>query len=281
MSTAIVWFRQDLRLADNPALAEAVSQHQQVIPLYIHNHTDADEWAHSGASLWWLHHSLIALKASLQSTGSDLLLHQGKVQEVLEAIESKHKVNAIYWNRQYEPWAINRDKQLKDYFSQKGLEVVSFNAALINEPWTITTKTETPYRVFTPYWKNCLAAGIDRPLLDQPKKLPALPKGLTGKSIASFELLDQINWHAGFHDVWAPGEEGAHVALNEFLDGAVNDYDTGRDVPGTTGTSRLSAHLHFGEISPRQVVAAVRREQTSEADAVSYTHLTLPTICSV
>ncbi len=270
MSTAIVWFRQDLRLADNPSLVEAVSQHQQIIPLYIHSYTDAGEWTHSGASLWWLHHSLTSLTESLQGLGSDLLIQQGEAQEVLAKLVSAEQVIAIYWNRQYEPWAIHRDKQLKESFSEQGLEVKSFNAALINEPWTVSTKTETPYRVFTPYWKNCLAAGIDRPLLSQPKQLPALPKGLAGESIESLGLLDPINWHASFDDYWAPGEEGAHAALADFLEGTVNDYDTGRDVPGVTGTSRLSAHLHFGEISPRQVVAAVRREQRSEDDANRY-----------
>ncbi len=270
MSTALVWFRQDLRLADNPALVEAVSQHQNIIPLYIHSSSEAGEWAHTGASLWWLHHSLSSLNESLQSLGSALHIVQGEVQQVLSDIIAQQKVDAIYWNRQYEPWAIKRDQQLKETFLAQDLEVKSFNAALVNEPWTIKTKTETPYRVFTPYWKNCLAAGIDRTIFDQPQQLPPLPKRLKSESIESLALLDPITWHAQFDQYWTPGEQGAHDALNEFLDDSVNHYDHGRDVPGVVGTSRLSAHLHFGEISPRQVVAAVRREQSSESDANRY-----------
>ena len=270
MSVAIVWFRHDLRLADNPALASACAEYTKVIPLYVYDSNSTSSWAHGGASRWWLDHSLRRFSASLAKLGTKLVIANGKPYDVITQLVKKHKIGAVHWNRVYEPDAVDRERKIRKALREPDVEVNSFNAALINEPWAIENLSNKPYRVFTPYWKKCLVNGIDVPLISAPSSIPAIPKGVKGVSIKSLELIDPIPWHADFGRYWTPGEEGAYAALDEFLDGVVDDYDLGRDLPAKAGTSRISPHLHFGEISPRQVVSAVRREARSENDAARF-----------
>lgn len=158
----IVWFRQDLRLADNPALAAAVDAGAPVVPVYIHDTKAPGDWKRGGASLWWLHHSLAALAADLEARGSRLVLREGPAERVLERLIDETGAGMLLWNRLYEPWAVARDTAIKSAIAARGLRVESFNAGLLFEPWTIKTgggKTGGgPYRVFTPFWKTCLAA---------------------------------------------------------------------------------------------------------------------------
>ncbi len=257
-------------MADNPALAAACDEYSQLIPLYIHDKNTNDAWAHQGASLWWLDQSLRALDDSMKKLKSKLIIKSGDPSKIITTLIADHKVDAIHWNRQYEPSSIARDAAIKKSLRERDIEVSSFNAALINEPWTIENLSNKPYRVFTPYWKKCLSNGIDAPLISAPASIPGMPKRVKGLTIDTLELIDPIPWHAEFDQYWTPGEEGAYAALDNFLDEAVDDYDLGRDLPAKAGTSRLSPHLHFGEIGPRQVVAAVRREARSENDAARF-----------
>jgi deoxyribodipyrimidine photo-lyase len=251
MSTALVLFRRDLRLADNPAWSAACAEHAQVLPVFIHS-GDEGLWSAGAASRWWLHHSLAALARQLHDAGAGLHLCRGESLDILQALIASSGANTVYWNRLYEPAAIARDTRIKSALQADGIAVHSHNAALWCEPWQIATQHGQPYKVFTPYWRNL------RPQLQATEPLPAprvpgwreLPGSLP---LAALELLPRIAWADGLAASWQPGEAGAQDLLEIFADDAIGDYAHARDLPARHGTSRLSPHLHFGEISPRQI----------------------------
>lgn len=251
MGTGLLWFRRDLRLTDNPALRALLDDGHRPVPVYIHDEPDPD-WPLGAASAWWLHHSLAALKKALQQRGSGLIVLSGDTrQRLLQAIETSG-AQAVYWNRCYEPVFAERDQALQETLGQRGISVRSFNAALLREPREHLKKDGTPYRVFTPFWNALYRTGPARDPAQPPERLPALPRGRlpAGTTIESLKLLPVIPWDKAFYDCWQPGEAGARAALQAFLEHRLIDYPTARDIPGESGTSRLSAHLHYGEISP-------------------------------
>ncbi len=257
MSTAIVWFRRDLRLADNPALAAAIRAGHRIVPLYVHAPDEEAPWQAGAASRWWLHHSLSALDADLRTRGSGLCLRSGDSLAQLEQAAEASSAEAVYWNRLYEPALIERDQRIKRALRQRGLHVESHNGALLIEPWQVQTGQGDPYKVFTPFWKNASARLGDATTLPAPEHLPKLPDGLTSDSLTDWALLPRIAWDGGLRENWQPGEDGAQARLREFLNGAIAGYRERRDFPADIGTSKLSPHLHFGEISPRQIRAAI------------------------
>ena len=256
---AIVWFRQDLRLSNNPALNAALKNHERVIPVFIHQHDESNQWQHGAASRWWLHHSLKALSRKLRELGSRLIIRSGEdCQYVLGELVKETRSRHVYWNRLYEPHHIERDKQIKQTLLDQGLEVSSFAGNLLFEPWQIQKNDGDPFRVFTPFWKACNRTGLPGCPSDAPVQLPAVNKQFRSDKLESLELLPNIPWDAAFADYWHPGESGAQHQLDAFLDDAVARYQEGRDRPAIEGTSRLSPHLHFGEISPQQIVEKTR-----------------------
>ena len=257
-TTALVWLRRDLRLADNPALAAACQRYQRVLPVFIWAPEEEAPWQPGGASRWWLHHSLAALQKSLPA----LRLRAGDSLAELRKLIAETGATAVYWNRLYEPALIARDKGIKETLRAEGLDAESFNAALLFEPWEMKTLAAgEPYRVFTPFYKAMLPRLPARALhiadvgrvptrqQDWPKSLP----------LESLELLPKINWDAAFYQHWTPGEAGARARLEEFCKHDVTRYQDDRDLPAEAATSRLSPHLHFGEISPVQIHARVQR----------------------
>ncbi|MEW5319132.1 MAG: hypothetical protein WDW38_010302 [Sanguina aurantia] len=256
MSTALVLFRRDLRLLDNPALTAACADHAQVLPVYIHEPKHDGQWAAGAASRWWLHHSLTALQSRLHSHHAGLHIAQGKTLATLRKLIAESGAEAVYWNRLYEPASIARDTDIKKALQDDGIAAHSHNAALWLEPWQIATKQGDPYRVFTPYWRN-LRAQLPA---SEPLPEPALHgwKPLRGSlDLKKLKLLPDIAWDGGLAENWRPGEQGAKEMLELFCDDAVVDYAEGRDIPARHGTSRLSPHLHFGEISPKQIHAGL------------------------
>ncbi|WP_455233850.1 cryptochrome/photolyase family protein [Thiogranum longum] len=254
MTTALVWLRRDLRLDDNPALQAALADGHLPVPVYIHDEPDGP-WSLGSASAWWLHHSLCALQEALQQRGSDLLVLSGDSGTELLRLAQRLGADAVYWNRCYEPTLIERDQSLKRELKTQGMQVRSFNAGLLREPWDLLKKDGTPYRVFTPFWKALQASASFGAVSEGAQALPAVPAADdTGNTrIAELALLPRIAWHRAFPEHWQPGEGGAWHALQRFCDEGLVDYPEGRDRPELAGTSRLSPHLHFGEISPRQV----------------------------
>lgn len=251
----IVWFRRDLRLADNPALGAALASGRSVIPLYISAPNEEGAWSPGSASRWWLHHSLLSLDLSLKKLGSRLIIRHGSSSlAVLQSVMRETGATEVYWNRLYEPEVIARDKTIK-----AALSAQSFNANLLHEPWTIKTQTGKPYQVFTPFWRACQLVGEPERPVPAPSKLPTIGK-LPSDDLQRLELLPKLDWANGFSEHWTPGESGALKLLTKF---EVENYSTDRDFPDRDGTSRLSPHLHFGEISPRQIWRVIRDTKRS------------------
>jgi deoxyribodipyrimidine photo-lyase len=256
--TTLVWFRQDLRLADNPALHAAAALPGAVIPVFLHD-TGGGPWAAGGASRWWLHHSLAALSADLAQRGSRLTL-RATTDCGAALLELAHATGAttVVWNRLYEPAHIARDAGVKASLRAAGLTVHSYNATLLREPWDVKTKTGTPFQVFTPFWRQCLS------LPDPALPLPA-PSGLRAPAawpdsppLDSLALRPTRDWAREFPRTWTPGSAAAHARLAAFLRDAFADYKEARNRPDLPATSRLSPHLHFGEIGPREIWHATR-----------------------
>lgn len=250
---SIYWFRLDLRLADNPALRAAIERGGPVVPVFIWSPEEEAPWSPGGASRWWLHQSLAALEASLQGAGSRLILRRGPTLETLRALVKETGAGAVFWNRRYEPAVIARDAKVKEALRGDGLSVGSFNAALLREPWTVRNRSGGPFQVFTPFWKHCLAQPDPPEPLPAPRALLAPAKWPSSLALPELELEPKINWAQGLRAAWQPGETGAAANLKKFLTSAFSDYPEHRNRPDVVGTSRLSPHLHFGEISPRQV----------------------------
>lgn len=272
MTISIWWVRRDLRLDDNPALSTAFED-GIVVPVYIHAPDEDAPWSPGGASLAWLRKSLARLADTLKARGAELIVRRGPSLPALVRLIGETGATSVHWNRLYEPSSIARDAAVKRELRAQGLRAESHNAALIAEPWEVATGSGTPYRVFTPYWRN-VRAQLDR--WPAPRAAPA--RFTAAPSIAS-EPIDAVipapkpAWDHGFWSEWEPGEAGAQELLEAFIDGAVRGYREQRDLPDRAGTSRLSPHLHFGEISPRRIVQRLRRESwpaAIEADVEGY-----------
>ena len=259
MSPVVVWFRLDLRLADQPALDAALHRGGAIIPVFIWQPEEEGDWPPGGASKWWLHQSLVALESRLREVGSRLIIRRGPTRETLLALAKETGAGAVFWNRRYEPAVIARDTKLKEALRGEGLEVESFNAALLHEPWTVQNQSKKPFQVFTPFWRHCLAKADPPEPLRSPKKIPAPDRWPKSLAIADLELEPRIKWADGLNAAWQPGEAGAAANLSRFLKDAFDNYSQQRNRPDVVGTSRLSPHLHFGEISPRQIWHATRK----------------------
>ena len=246
---AIVWFRRDLRLSDNPALSAAAASGAPLIALYVLDEPAMDAWRPGGASRWWLHQSLASLSRDLASRGVELVSRRGAADLALEGLIEQTGATAVYWNRLYEPWAVRRDGEIKTRLRERGLRVESFNASLLFEPATLGKA----YRVFTPFWRACLKAPAPATPLPTPERLVAV-ENVAGERLEDWRLLPtKPDWAAGFRDIWRVGESAAWERLEQFAEASATDYGAARDAPAQEGVSRLSPHLHFGEISPRQV----------------------------
>ncbi len=260
MPNALVWFRRDLRLADNPALQAALDAGYTPIPVYVFAPDEEAPWAPGAATLAWLHQSLLSLAADLEARGSRLIIRRGGSQTALEDLVAATEAEAVFWNRLYDPANIARDVAIKAHFKQRGLHVQSENSSLLVEPWTISTGAETPYKVFTPFWKNAVQHMDLTHLSDAPASLPAPPAELTSLAIEALALLPRLGWDSNFWTHWIPGEAGASELLDVFIDGAATGYKEQRNFPDRTGSSKLSPHLHFGEISPARIVQRIRAQ---------------------
>ncbi|GLQ05949.1 cryptochrome/photolyase family protein [Sneathiella chinensis] len=246
---SIHWFRQDLRLSDNPALSHAVKQ-GAVLPVYILDDEAAGDWKMGGASRVWLHHSLAALKESL---GGHLAVFKGSAEHILTDLVAETGAETLTWTRCYEPWRRERDERIKSRFQDMGLDVLSGNGSLLWEPWTIRKGDGGPYRVFTPFYKKgCLAAPPPREPQPAPDISDFAPMPSSSLEVGALELLPTLPWGEEMMQHWTPGEKGADQALDRFFEVGLSDYSEGRDFPARPATSGLSPYLHFGEMSPNQ-----------------------------
>lgn len=258
--STIVWFRNDLRLTDNPALAAAVRRPGSVMPVFIWDPLAEEHWQPGAASRWWLHHSLANLDRRLRQVGSRLIIRCGESRNILLELARETQAKAVFWNRRYEPAIVARDRTLKADLRALGLEAESFNAALLFEPWEVQTSTGKPFQVFTPFWKACLALPEPEDEYPCPTYVPPPAEWPRTQLLETLHLEPAIDWAGGVRATWRPGEDGARLQLEQLLNDVLVSYAQERDRPDLSGTSRLSPHLHFGEMGPRQVWRAVRHQ---------------------
>lgn len=251
----IVWLRQDLRLADNPALSRAIEDSeksgQKILPVYILDDKAAAAWPIGSAQKWALHHALAGLQEKLP-----IYLRRGDSLKILQQVIAETGATAIYWNRRYEKWAVDQDIQIKEALKNDGLECHSFNGRLLLEPWEIQNGKKEPYRVFTPYWRMMQQILGKSPPLVYPghKKHPVVINGPKGDKLEDWKLLPtKPNWANGFEQQWQISEAAAHKMLANFIDDSLAHYTNERDFPAIEATSRLSPYLALGLISPRQI----------------------------
>lgn len=267
MTPSIVWFRNDLRLADNPALGAAVGRGGPVIPVFIWVPEEEDCWPPGAASRWWLNRSLASLMTDLEKRGSRLIICRGPAEMALTDLVNASGATAVFWNRRYEPSSIAHDGALKKNLTDQGIVAESFNGSLLFEPWTVRNGSGRAYRVFTPYWQACLTQPLVPVLSDAPQDLRAPESWPRSFHLKELGLEPTQDWASGLRETWQPGEERATQQLNRFRNAALDNYSVGRDKPADIGTSRLSPHIHFGEISVRRVWQAILEIGGSASDA--------------
>jgi deoxyribodipyrimidine photo-lyase len=253
----LYWFRQDLRLRDLRGLNAAVATGRPVLACYVLDDESPGQWRAGGASRWWLHHSLAALAADIEQAGGQLYLAQGRPEQVLVRLAEASGADLVCCSRQYEPWARRLEDDLFTALRACGVTLKRYGGSLLWEPEIVSNLSGTPFKVFTPFWRKC------RPLPVVLDSAPAATLHPWPRSCGPSQRLEdwgllpaRPNWAAGFDAQWQPGERGAERKLTAFLAGAVSNYAQGRNNPSGDATSRLSAHLHFGEIAPARVYHA-------------------------
>lgn len=249
---SIYWYRQDLRIKNNPALDFALDNSENILPLYILDDSVEIPFREGSASKWWLHHSLINLEKELLKKGAILHIKKGNPLKIITSLIKEYEVSLVCWNRCYEPHLIERDKKIKAELKALNVACESFNGSLLIDPWQSKNKTGKAYQVFTPFWKNLQDLIPER---EEPRKIDKIispPKKSESLAIEDLKLLPKIKWDKDFYLKWDPGEEGAHKTLNMFLK-KIDLYKEERDFPSIDANSKLSPHLHFGEISPLEV----------------------------
>jgi deoxyribodipyrimidine photo-lyase len=263
--STLFWFRRDLRLGDNPALWEAVARTRdeggRLLPVYVWERREQRPWAPGGAARWWLWRSLTALDGELRRRGSRLALGQGSPSVALPGMASAAGADRVVWAGGLEPGELAADEAVVEALASAGVEaVVAPSVNLVFDPSAISTREGRPYTVFTPYWRACLSGPAPPEPLAAPDALPAAPSEPIGLTLAELEAGQRETWASGFAGVWQPGEAGAQMGLARLLEGPLADYAGDRDRPDLQSTSRLSPHLHWGELSARQVWQAVAGE---------------------
>jgi deoxyribodipyrimidine photo-lyase len=286
-STTLVWLRRDLRLSDNPALQAAVAAAapvsmpgpmpgsvpgpvpDSVLPVYLHSPEEQQPWAPGAASRWYLHHSLLALKADLERRGCGLMVARGDSLSRLLDIARRSGATRVFWNRVHEPAVVARDAAVKAALQRAGIEVRIFDDYSLLPMNTVRGQSGAPYRVFTPFWKRLApilptlsgespgAGPSAGPLLETPASpaSDAARRVALASSIAELGLLTDHRWHEKLHAHWQPGERSAQQRLQR-ISARLAGYPQQRDIPAAAGTSALSAALHFGEIPVRRLLAA-------------------------
>lgn len=263
--TAIVWFRRDLRLSDNPALHAAYENGYKIIPLYILDDVNPTEGEKlGGAHRVWLHHALKSLDNDLSN---NLILQKGDAKTILPDLIKKTDAKAVFWNRCYEPWRIERDKEIKSNLEDNDIDVQSHNGSLLWEPWKIKNQSGKFYKVFTPYYKKgCLQAEAPREPLERPSRLTYTTSDNLGYKLGDLDLIpkNEGDWHATLANHWSISEHGAQKRLEDFLDDGLDDYKEGRNFPAKENVSMLSPYLKWGQISPNQAWYAAQERGTVE-----------------
>jgi len=259
---SILWFRRDLRIYDNAALDWACDNSSSVIPVYIHSPEEEKPWAPGAASRWWLHHSLLALEEKLAAKGLKLNFYSGNSKDVIAKIIDESSADSLVYNRLYEKHLHDRDSVIKTSLKDK-VDIIDFDSGLFFSPGTVLNNQQLPYRVYTPFYRKLrpllsvsLSQDDRQPSAGASKITQSVPLA-SAQPLNSLGLLDEHQWHEKLVSHWQPGEEHAYDLLDTFIDVSAGFYDVERDIPSIDATSRLSPYLHFGEITPQQIAAAL------------------------
>jgi deoxyribodipyrimidine photo-lyase len=270
---ALVLFRNDLRVGDNGALSAAAATRKPLIAVYILDEESEGVRQPGAASRWWLRNSLETLVQRLDKLGARMVLRRDRMRSAVTDIVDETGADAVFWNRRYDLGGSAGDARLKQELRERGLRVESFDGHLLHEPSRLVTRAGGFYKVFTPFWQALAGGAEPRDPVDAPDEL----NGYSGK-IAS-QHIDELlplpttpDWAGGLRESWTPGEDGAHAFLDDFLSGGLDGYAEGRDFPGRETTSRLSPHLAHGEITPHQILAALRERarKASSSDIAKF-----------
>lgn len=263
--TSLVWFRLDLRLEDQPALLAAVKRGGPVIPVFIDSPEEEGRWAPGGAACYWLHQALADLEILLEKKGSRLIIRKGPALETLNDLISETGADAVFWNRRYEPQLVKRDSVVKQTLKSRGLQVETFNSALLFEPWEVKTGSGTPFKVFTAFWNKCLSLTSPAEPFAAPAKISLPQRWPSSLKLKELRLEPGIDWAEGVRESWDMTSGGAMKHLKNFSAEPLPRYLEDRDRPDLKGTSRLSPYLHFGQVSVRRAWHTIRKEGRSSA----------------
>ncbi len=265
--TTIYCFRNDLRLSDNPALKESIKSKLPILLCYIFDDHSPKQWRIGRASRWWLHHSLNSLQQKIQSLGGKLILRSGIWHEQIVKIAKETQTTEVFCQRSYLPHEIEQENKARTSLLNLGAKLKRFNSYLLYEPEEIQTKAGTPFKVFTPFWNACLNQSDTQLPLNPPKKIDFSSIKIKSDPLQSWNLLPtNPDWSTGISNSWTPGEIGAQKRLKEFLKKST-EYKNQRDLPASEATSKLSPHLHFGEISPRQIWHQINKRIITDPSA--------------
>ena len=267
-AAVLMWFRNDLRLSDNPALRAAVDSGAPIVPIYILDDETPGDRRAGGASRWWLHGSLAALGNELKARESRLILARGPARDVLAQLIQSTRATAVYCSRAYEPWAVDLEAKLKADLDASGVELKRHRGVLLFEPESLRTRQGAPFQVYTPFARAALADGDVGTPLAAPRTLEAPSRWPKSETLASWQLKPtKPDWAGGLDAAWQPGEAGARQRLGDFIAEGLADYSDDRNRPDRPGTSRLSPHLHHGEISVRQCWQSARAAAAEDSGA--------------
>ena len=270
----VVWFREDMRLTDHPALHHAAKRGAPLLCIFVLE--DDEEIRQDGAAArWWMHHSLARHAEALDTVGARLDILAGSSAKLIPELVKSAEAGALFYNRRYGAPAKVDERIEASIGDTCTIEV--YNGRLLNEPWEVKTKTGGSYGVFTPYWRNVVADGLPDEPLPKPRKLDAAPYSSSGPKRAALDDLRLLpakhDWASGMREAWKPGEENALARLRDFLEDGLKAYGEERNKLASFGTSRLSPHLRFGEISPRTIVAEVKAKETKASADGAKTYL--------
>lgn len=254
---ALVWFRKDLRLQDNPALEAALKSGKKIIPVFIWNKEEGGQWSPGAASRWWLHYSLKSLGESIEKWGGSLVVREGKAEEILPDLVKKLDAEALYFGRTYDPAGRSTEQAVEKVLATQKVLIESFNTSLLKEPWEIQNGSGRPFQVFTPYWRKSRDGIYKEPSIYSLNNLSFSQISASSVPLDELALLPSHDWHMKLDQHWEVSEEAAHRLIQRTAEEITQSYATARNIPSVDGTSRLSPYLAWGIVSPRQICQAV------------------------
>lgn len=264
---SIVWFRQDLRVEDQPALNAAIEKGGPIIPLFIWAPDEEKEWEPGAASRWWLHGALSRLQKKLKELGLDLIFRQQPTVQAILEITKETGADALFANQRYEPDAVKQEHLIKAELKKNHIQVHFFNGSLLFDPWEILNKQQKPYQVFTHFWKFCTAFCECQPSILTPKSVFTYTGSIRSDLLEQLNLLPVIRWDQGLYNRWQPNTLNSCDFLQKAIDSTIIHYNQTRDLLAEEGTSSLSPYLHYGEISPRMIWNEVKKKLGTQGDA--------------